>query len=144
MKKNMSSSSIKGKPLQNSSKAVQFFSDNLEFMTTPYGVNRVLKEKDSSILIIDVRSARNYAEGQIPGAINIPCDEHNDFEGDEKTFVGLEKDKLHYVYCYTLLCNLADKASKKFASLGYPVKAMRGDGTAGFRRATPLRNRLSP
>jgi rhodanese-related sulfurtransferase len=32
-------------------------------------------EKDEPVLIVDVRSAKEYAEGHVPGAVNIPHDE---------------------------------------------------------------------
>jgi rhodanese-related sulfurtransferase len=116
----------RAKPLQNSREAVRFFSHELEFKTTPYGVNAVLDGKVKDVIIVDVRSAKDYAEGHIPGAINIPGNEHNYFDGHEREFKGLRKDKYTYVYCYALLCNLGQKAAKKLASLGYPVKEIVG------------------
>ncbi len=78
------------------------------------------------ITIVDVRSADEYAKGHIPGAINIPYEKHESFEGSETEFPELRKDGYNYVYCYQLLCNLGQKAAKKFASLGYPVKEIVG------------------
>ena len=116
----------KTKPLQNSREAVKFFAHELDFKTNPHGVNAVLDGKVHNVIIVDVRTAKDYAAGHIPGAINIPCDEHDHFDGHESEFKGLQKDKYAYVYCYALLCNLGQKAAKKFASLGYPVKEIVG------------------
>ncbi len=113
-------------PLQNTKKAVEFFAAELDFKTNPYGVNRMIEEKANNITIVDVRSAKDYAKGHIPGAINVPYDQYNGFTGSETEFPGLTKDKVNVIYCYELLCNLAQKAAVKFASLDYPVKEMAG------------------
>jgi rhodanese-related sulfurtransferase len=112
--------------VQDSTKAVEYFESELNFTTNPYGVNRALEEKAKNITIVDVRDAQSFAQGHIPGAINIPYDKHEGFSGTETEFPGLRKDGFNYVYCYMHLCNLAQKAAKKFASLGYPVKEMVG------------------
>ena len=114
---------------QNSSDAIKFFEDKLNFETNPYGVKTVIESKTKNVTIVDVRSAKDFSEGHIPGAINIPGDEYSWFIGSEKEFPQLRKDGYNYIYCYKHLCNLAQKAAKKFASLGYPVKEMVG----GFR-----------
>ena len=80
----------------------------------------------TNVNIIDVRSAEAYKKGHIPGAINLPYEQYSSFEGNETAFPGLRKDGFNYVYCYQLLCNLGQKAAKKFASLDYPVKEVVG------------------
>lgn len=115
-----------GHSVQDSKEAVKFFESKLDLETNPYGVNAVIQGKAKNFTIVDVRSAKDFAEGHIPGAINIPGDEHQWFTGSEKAFSQLRKDGYNYIYCYKHLCNLAQKAAKKFASLGYPVKEMVG------------------
>lgn len=112
--------------LQDSKKAVEFFEQELDFKTNPHGVKAVLDGKVKNVTIVDVRSAADYAKGHIPGAINIPFEQHDSFDGGELVFPELRKDGYNYVYCYQLLCNLGQKAAKKFASLGYPVKEIVG------------------
>ena len=113
-------------PFQDSKKAEEFFAAELDFKTNPYGVNKMIDEKAKDIIIVDVRSTEDYAKGHIPGAINIPYEKYNGFNGSETKFPGLTKDKVNIVYCYNHLCNLAQKAAKVFASNGYPVKEMVG------------------
>lgn len=112
--------------LQDSPKAYEFFENELNFKTNPHGVNATLQEKRKDIVIVDVRSAKDFSQGHIPGAINLPFDKYGNFAGAETEFPGLRKDGFNYVYCYTLLCNLGQRAAKKFASLGYPVKEIVG------------------
>lgn len=119
-------SSTSKNPLQDTQKAVQYFEEELNFKTNPHGVNAAIQGKVKNITIVDVRAAKDYAAGHIPGAINVPYDQYNGFEGVETEFPGLKKDNYNYVYCYELLCNLGQKAAKKFASSGYPVKEIVG------------------
>jgi len=119
--------------VQESEKAAQYFENELEFRSNPYEVGHHVKERKEKVTIVDVRAAKDYAAGHIPGAINIPYDQHNGFHGNEKSFPGLRKDGYNYVYCYSHTCNLAQRAAKKFASLGYPVKEMVG-GFAEWKR----------
>ena len=67
-----------------------------------------------------------YEKSHIPGAINIPFNEYNSFKCSDVIFKELSKDKMNYVYCYSLLCQLGKMACLKFASLGYPVTEMIG------------------
>jgi rhodanese-related sulfurtransferase len=112
--------------IQDTAKAARYFEDEMSFNTNPYGVNTAITSKQQNITIVDVRAAKDYAAGHIPGAINIPYEKWNGFEGQESEIPGLRKDGFNYIYCYELLCSLAQKAAKKFATLGYPVKEMKG------------------
>ena len=113
--------------LQDTHRAAQYFMDELNYTTNVVEVKSVIEgKKEKSAVIVDTRAAKDFAEGHIPGAINLPYTDYASFEGSEKEFPGLKKDQLNYVYCYELLCNLSQKACKKFASLGYPVKDIKG------------------
>lgn len=114
------------KGIQDSKAAVTFFTHELEFKSSPHGVKRALKDQADKVTVVDVRRRADFEKGHIPGAVNIPFDEHKSFTGDETEFKELRKDGYNYIYCYELLCNLGAKAAKKFASLGYPVKEMVG------------------
>jgi rhodanese-related sulfurtransferase len=118
--------STEANTLQDSVKAVEFFTHELDFKTNPHGVQSVIDGKTKNVTIVDVRSEKDFKEGHIPGAINIPFEKHNGFKGSETKFSGLRKDGFNYIYCYEHLCNLAQLAAKKFASLGYPVKEIVG------------------
>ena len=112
--------------LQDSQKAFEYFENELNFTTNPQGTKQVVDGKVKNVTIIDVRDEKSFAEGHIPGAINMPAKKYNNFAGAETEFPGLRKDGFNYVYCYENLCSLAQKAAKKFASLGYPVKEIAG------------------
>ena len=117
---------------QDTEKAAQYFQDELNYKINAYGVKQAIDNKATDITIVDVRLAKDFAKGHIPGAINLPYDQYATFEGTEPEFPGLRKDGYNYVYCYTADCNLAQKAARKFALLGYPVKEVVG-GFAAWR-----------
>lgn len=111
---------------QDTTKAAEYFENELNFTTNAYGVKNVVDGTIKNVTIIDLRTKEDYDKGHIPGSINLPFNQYNSFEGTETEFSGLRKDGYNYVYCYTAECNLAKKAGKRFASLGYPVKEIVG------------------
>lgn len=119
--------------IQNTKKAERYFKDELAYTSTPYEVKWITDKKEH-IVIVDVRSEKDYNAGHIPGAINIPHEKWNMFNGPETEFPGLIKDGFNYVYCYALLCDLSKKAAQKFASAGYPVKEIKG-GFAAWKES---------
>lgn len=125
-------------PIQNSEKAVEFFQHELDYKTNPHGVMQVLNGNVKNVTIIDLRTEKAFAEGHIPGAINLPYDKYHNFDGPESQFPGLRKDGYNYVYCYELLCNLGQKAAKKFASVGYPVKEIVGGYKSWKEAGNPI------
>lgn len=111
--------------VQDTEAAFRYFEAELNFTAGPGTARRVSDGREEGV-IVDLRRSEHFAEGHIPGAINLPFDKYDSFDGDQKEFSGLSKDKINYVYCYELLCNLSQRAAKKFAELGYPVKEIRG------------------
>ena len=111
--------------IQDTNAAVKYFEDELSFTAGPGSVKAVVEGRQSGV-IIDLRKKEHFEKGHIQGAINLPFDEWDGFEGTQTDFPGLQTDKMNYLYCYELLCNLSQKAAKKFASLGYPVKEVKG------------------
>ena len=99
-------------------KAKEYFEDKLAFTTGPVELERMMKQGEN-INIVDVRAAEDYAEGHVPGAINLPKDRWYTLEG-------LRKDKTNVLYCYSQVCHLAATAAVEFASKGYPVMELEG------------------
>jgi len=102
-------------------KAKEYFEAKMAFTTGPVELERMMKQGEN-INIVDVRAAEDYAEGHIPGAVNLPKDKW-------QTLEGLRKDKTNVLYCYSQVCHLAATAAVEFASKGYPVMELEG----GFR-----------
>jgi len=100
------------------SKARAYFENKLAFTTGPVELDRMIKSGEN-IVVIDVRAAEDFANGHIPGAINLP-------QGGWENPQGLEKAKTNIVYCYSMVCHLAANACFTFAGKGYPVMELDG------------------
>ena len=72
-----------------------------------------MMEEESGYIILDVRTAQEYSEKHIPGAINIP----NETIGTEDIPELPDKEHLILVYCRS--GNRSKQASEKLVKLGY-------------------------
>ena len=70
-------------------------------------------EEEEGYIILDVRTAAEFDEKHIPGAINIP----NEAIGTDAILELPDKDQLILVYCRS--GNRSKQASKKLVKLGY-------------------------
>ena len=72
-----------------------------------------MMEEESGYIILDVRTAQEYSEKHIPGAINIP----NETIGTEDIPELPDMEQLILVYCRS--GNRSKQASEKLVKLGY-------------------------
>ncbi len=79
----------------------------------------ILDEKADSIYVLSVRGAKDFAEGHIPTAINIPW-----AAGMQEAFPTLNNDKTTVVYCYT--GQTAGQATAALRILGYDAVSLNG------------------
>ena len=89
-------------------------------MKNSYGYTQItqdeakeMMEKDDGHIIVDVRRADEYAEGHIPGAVNIP----NETIGTSMPSQLPDPDQVILVYCRS--GNRSKDASAKLAGIGY-------------------------
>ena len=99
-------------------KAREYFEAKTSFTTGPAELNELIKSGED-IKIIDVRAVDDFGLGHIPGAINLPKEKWD-------TLIGLERDKINVVYCYSEVCHLAASAALGFADHGYRVMELEG------------------
>ena len=83
------------KKIQDTQAAAKYFEDKLNFTAVPGTVKKVSEGKVEGV-IIDLRKKEHFDKGHIPGAINIPFDKFDGFEGAQTEFPGLSKDKIHF------------------------------------------------
>jgi rhodanese-related sulfurtransferase len=98
-------------------KAKEFFETKMAFTTGPIELERMIRNNE--VNVVDVRTAEDYAEGHIPGAVNLPKDRW-------ETLEGLRRDKLNVLYCYSHVCHLAAAAAVEFSAKGFSVMEMDG------------------
>jgi rhodanese-related sulfurtransferase len=99
-------------------RAREFFLDKITFTTGPVELSRALQE-GADIVVVDVRAAEDYQKAHVPGAINLPQERWDTYEG-------LSREKLNVLYCYSHVCHLAATAAAQFAGQGFPVMEMDG------------------
>ena len=99
-------------------KAREFFLDKITFTTGPVELSHAI-EQGEDIVVIDVRAEEDYNKGHVPGAINLPQEKWDTYEG-------LSRDKLNVIYCYAHVCHLGATAAVQFAGEGFPVMEMDG------------------
>src|SRR5687767_7709036 len=87
----------------NAEEALKYFEAKNSFTIGPVEVMRLL-DQGGDVRIVDVRSPQDYAQGHLPGAVNIPSDQW-------AASPLLSKERTHIVYCYTQTCHLASKAA---------------------------------
>ena len=81
--------------------------------------------------------SEDYAEGHIPGAVNLPKAQWHDAKIVKTR---LNKKKINVLYCYSQVCHPAATAAVEFAKRGYPAMELRPSpqnrckfGSNGFR-----------
>ena len=94
----------------------RYFEQKLAAELGPHNVKRLIDSGDRNFVILDVRDAKSFSEGHIPGAVNMP------FEELPQRMRELPKNKDVISYCWSVTCLLCTKASLILASKGYTAR----------------------
>jgi len=113
-------------PAAASADALAHFVQRLGFETDCWDVWDAMRSGAPGFVLLDVRSPKPFAEGHVPGAINIP---HRTITAER--MAEYPAGTLFVVYCAGPHCNGANKAAVRLARLGRPVKEMIG-GVTGW------------
>lgn len=114
-------SSVLETPAADPAVAQRHFAAKLALETDPSDVHADLEKGVTGFVVVDVRSPQRYAEGHVPGALNLPHRTLN-----PETTAAIPKDTLVITYCDGPGCNASTKGALRFANLGYRVKEMIG------------------
>ncbi len=87
-----------------------------------------LQRGQHSFLLIDARSAQEFEECHIPGAISLPYRKIT-----AESTAQFSKAQPIVAYCWSPACNAATKAAARLSALGFQVKEMLG-GIEYWRR----------
>jgi rhodanese-related sulfurtransferase len=107
--------------------ALEHFASLLALETDCWDVHDALTNGPADFVLLDVRSPGLFAEGHVPGAVNLP---HRRIV--DRNLEPYPADTLFVVYCAGPHCNGADKAAMRLAALDRPVKKMIG-GIEGWK-----------
>jgi rhodanese-related sulfurtransferase len=101
-------------------------------------VEKLLSASDA--VFVDARFSRDFQEGHLDGAINVPVDA-NDTEPQRITGT-IPKDSKIVGYCQSKGCGFAEQVALQLRDAGFlNVALYRGAGTSGKLR-TPARPRM--
>lgn len=116
-----------------SEQARAHFGAQFAYETDCWDVHSALDGAD--FVLLDVRSPALFAQGHVPGAINLP---HGKIT--ETRMAAFPPETVFVTYCAGPHCNGAARGALRLATLGRPVKIMAGGITGwideGFELAT--------
>jgi len=107
-----------------SDRALEHFATAFEFETDCWDVHDAMTNGKADFVLFDVRGPALFAQGHVPGAINMP---HGKIVAG--TMQQYPMETLFVVYCAGPHCNGAHKGAIRLAKLGRPVKLMIGGAT---------------
>lgn len=127
-------SAVTAVPAAPSAEARAHFAAEFAFETDCWDVHDALA-KGADFVLIDVRGPALFAQGHVPGAINLP---HGKIIASR--MAAWPEGTLFVTYCAGPHCNGAARGALRLAELGRPVKIMAGGITGwldeGFALAT--------
>ncbi|MGH8779911.1 rhodanese-like domain-containing protein [Paraburkholderia sp.] len=122
-------------PAASSDAALAHFQRSLQFETDCSDVAAALAMPSPGFVLLDVRGPALFAQGHVPGAVNLP---HGKIVVSK--LAAYSADTLFVTYCAGPHCNGATRGAIRLAQLGRPVKIMIGGITGwvdeGFELAT--------
>ena len=105
--------------------AREHFAAELAFETDCWDVHEAIG-RGADFVLLDVRSPASFAEGHVPGAVNLP---HGKII--ESKLAAWPMGTIFVTYCGGPHCNGAARGALRLAELGRPVKIMAG-GVTGW------------
>jgi rhodanese-related sulfurtransferase len=88
-------------------------------------------DQKQDLLLIDVLPREMYIKQHIPGAVNIPIKDNENFLKDVEARVESE-DQLIVVYCANIKCDASEKAAQKLESAGFSNVRRFEEGLEGW------------
>ncbi|NNG35728.1 ArsR/SmtB family transcription factor [Nakamurella aerolata] len=93
----------------------------------PVGPDELARLREQGVLLVDVRSADDYAHGHIPGAVSLPLSELTD------RLTELPADTEVVAYCQGPYCVASPRAAQTLADNGFRVRTLDGGYAAWVR-----------
>ena len=128
-----STNAVTAIPAADSAAALAHFHASLQFETDCSDVHTALESGAPGFVLLDVRSPALFAQGHVPGALNLP---HGKIV--ESKLTDYPMDTLFVTYCAGPHCNGATRGALRLAQLGRPVKLMAGGITGWLDEGLPL------
>ncbi|MFQ5511598.1 MAG: rhodanese-like domain-containing protein [Candidatus Krumholzibacteriia bacterium] len=89
-----------------------------EYESGELGMNRLRALLETgTVTLLDARSEQEFAEGHLPGAINIPYDNFTDYYAELDDLVPRDADVV--TYCRSVTCELGEDLARELQLAGY-------------------------
>lgn len=118
--------SSSGNQAHNVSRLQAWFARKPACAVSPIELERMLKTHPD-LVVVDVRPSEGFAEGHVPGALNLPEERWGCLEE-------ASRNTTYVFYGHTQACHLAAQACVKFSNRCYPVMELEG-GFAAWEAA---------
>ncbi|CAI3787962.1 Thiosulfate sulfurtransferase GlpE [Pseudomonas sp. MM227] len=122
-------------PPASADEVVAHFSNRLRFETDCSDVHYSQQNGQVDYVLVDVRGTAAFANGHVPGAVNLPTKTIT-----TERLAEFPADSLFVVYCAGPHCNGVHRAAARIAQLGYAVKEMIGGVTGWLDEGLSLSN----
>lgn len=121
-------------PAAPAAQALDRFAGSLQFETDCWDVHDALVSGAPDFVLLDVRGTGKYAQGHVPGAVDLA---HRKIIASK--LAEYPPETLFVTYCAGPHCNGATRAAIRLAQLGRPVKIMLGGVTGWLDEGFDLR-----
>lgn len=113
--------------------AAEYFSNKLEYETTPRELKPLLDKE--TVLVLDVRDRDAYEKEHIPGSRSLPLPDL------AKNIGRLMKERPVVVYSWGPACQLSTRACLELAQQGFKVRQLIGGIDEWMRQGFPVARR---
>lgn len=112
---------------------VQYYRSEVATLESPHGIRKAIMERKNDFILVDVRSAQEYEQEHIIGAVNVPVyrdpdtsayDEEDRIVAEFREVIKNNPNKKVIIYCYSSSCMSGRKIANMLTNYGISVKEL--------------------
>lgn len=104
-------------------RVAEFYNDEMAVAVSPATLKKMIDDKETNFVVVDLRSEAEYNQEHIVGAVSIPAVSMNT-DQVVAAFEKLPKDKTVIVHCYSAYCTLSKQVGQTLANKGIYIKEL--------------------
>ena len=111
----------------------QYYRSEVATLESPHGIRKAIMQGKDDFILVDVRSAQEYEQEHIVGAVNVPVyrdpdtsayDEEDRIVSEFQEVIKNHPDKKIVIYCYSSSCMSGRKIGRMLTDYGIYVKEL--------------------
>lgn len=119
--------------MQDTQLQTQYYKSEVATLESPHGIRKAIMQRKNDFILVDVRSAQEYEQEHIIGAVNVPVyrdpdtsayDEEDRIVSEFKQVIRDNPDKKVIIYCYSSSCMSGRKIASMLTDYGIYVKEL--------------------